>query len=136
MKEIDSSPEDTTDVSDLVAAYIARYANMYSHDNGVFIEENINFWAYENMLELVRHHPDKALVVILEILASTEDEFVLSNLAAGPLEDLLRIHGASVIAEIEQRAKQDCRFSALLWQVYKVTPDDIWERIEAVRTPA
>ena len=57
---------------------------------------------------------------------------MLSNLAAGPLEDLLRIHGASVLDNLEIYARQDNRFRNLLTQVDKVVSDDIWKRIEAL----
>ena len=118
--------------AELVAAYIARYEGMYSKQENIFEKNEINYWAYEKMCQLVKNSPTKALEVIAKVLHSTEDEFVLSNLAAGPLEDLLRIHGASVLDNLEIYARQDNRFRNLLTQVDKVVSDDIWKRIEAL----
>lgn len=43
------------------------------------------FWAFDEMVDLVRDKPFDVLEVILEILKITDDERVLANLAAGPL---------------------------------------------------
>lgn len=112
--------KDTTDMSTLVAAYIARYANEYSHDNGMFKREDINFWAFQSLEELARHHPEKAYAAILEILASTEDEYVLCNLAAGPLEDLLAYHGPDLSNRLKLRR---AKISGLgtFWMVFGKT---------------
>lgn len=129
MKEL-SSP--SLNEAELVAAYIARYEGMYSKQEDIFEKNEINYWAYEKMCQLVKSSPTKALEVIIKILHSTEDEFVLSNLAAGPLEDLLRFHGAAVLENLVVYARQDNRFINLLTQVDKVVPNDIWKRIEAL----
>jgi|JI10StandDraft_1071094.scaffolds.fasta_scaffold1336878_1 hypothetical protein len=129
MKNLYSPP---LNEAELVAAYIARYEGMYSKQGDIFEKNEINYWAYEKLCQLVKINPTKALEVIAQVLHSTEDEFVLSNLAAGPLEDLLRIHGASVLENLEIYARQDNRFRNLLAQVDKVVPDDIWKRIEAL----
>lgn len=118
-------------ISDLVSAYITRYAEMHVWVNGVLEERDINYWAYETLGKLVQNAPEQALAVIAKILAVTDDDYVLSNLATGPLEDLLRMHGPLVIAEIEERSRQDERFRALLAQVDRVFSDELWVRIEA-----
>ena len=66
-----------------------------------------------NWTKFVGNQPSMALHIITEILAATDNKFVLPNLAAGPLEDLLCLHGSSVIDGIERLAEIGCAFSEL-----------------------
>lgn len=116
MKENFYSSRDPT-YANLISAYIDRYANMYSSVNGLIEKIDTNFWAYEEMQRLVVHNPKKALSLIIHILELTDNEYVLSNLAAGPLEDLLRFHGQFISQEIAILAENNDRFHELLNQV-------------------
>lgn len=59
---------------------------------------------------------------------------VLSNIAAGPLENLLVRHGDTVIELVEQRASHDEHFRKVLEGVWeRDMKDDIWERIKRLR---
>jgi hypothetical protein len=49
--------------------------------------------AYGIFVTRIQPDPAKSWLVLLEVLASTENERVLFILAAGPLEDLLVHHG-------------------------------------------
>ena len=56
---------------------------------------------------------------------------VLENLAAGPIEDVLRHHGSTVIAMLEIEAKVDRRFFWTLKHVWRNEMDQvIWDRIQ------
>ena len=91
------------------------------------------FWAFNEMVDTVRDKPFEALEVILEILKIAEEEQVLANLAAGPLEDLLAEHGIVVIDRIIELAKSDPRFRDLLQGVWGNSVDPrVWKRIEAL----
>lgn len=89
------------------------------------------FWAFEELDDLVRKNPDQAWSVIQ--LAQEEDssEFLLGNLAAGPLEDLLAKHGAAFIERIEGRVKTDVVFKGMLAMVWQNDiADTVWKRVE------
>jgi len=59
------------------------------------------------------------------------DLSLLSNLAAGPLEDYLVVHGESEIARLESLAKHDVSFRQLLAQTWKNSmSDEVWERVQ------
>ena len=91
------------------------------------------FWAFNEMVDTVRDKPFEALEVIIEILRIAEEERVLANLAAGPLEDLLAEHGIVVIDRIIELAKSDPRFRDLLQGVWGNSVDPkVWKRIEAL----
>lgn len=96
-----------------------------------------HFWAFERVCELCEESPEECWDIILGILRKDSNAKVLSNLAAGPLEDLLVAHGAMFVEKIEQQAKTDERFRNLLGGVWQnAIPDDIWRRIKAVSGPS
>lgn len=76
------------------------------------------FWAYEALNGLCRSDPEQALVIICMILEMNPDERVLSNLAAGPLEDILVRHGIDVIKKIKEIIPVNKKFTELLRQVW------------------
>jgi hypothetical protein len=91
-----------------------------------------DYWAWEALDKLCSRSPEVAWTVILRILNSTDHEFVLENLAAGPLETLLARHGRKFIGLIEERAEADLRFRWLLAGIWKNSiPDDLWSRLQA-----
>ena len=94
-------------------------------------EAQSRFWAFDQIVDLVRNKPLDALEVILIILKITDDERVLANLAAGPLEDLLVVRGEEVIDRIIELAISDKNFYALLQGVWGNSIDKaVWYRIQ------
>jgi hypothetical protein len=94
-------------------------------------------WADVRLSELVREDPDLALELILSILARDTSDRVVSNLAAGPVEDLLGEHGDEVIAAVEGIARGNAEFKRLLGGVWQgEMPDRVWERVKAVAATA
>ena len=58
----------------------------------------------------------------------------MAALAAGPLEDLLVLHGDSFIKRIEIKADNDAQFNYLLGGVWQnKISSDVWERIKTIR---
>ena len=47
---------------------------------------------------------------------------MLAYIAAGPLEDLLKLHGLHVIARVEQESKTDVRLQLALSGVWGIVP--------------
>jgi hypothetical protein len=90
-----------------------------------------NFWAYMSLDELRDGDLERYWKIINEIKRIDDSDFMLSNLAAGPIEDVLVNSGSIFIERIEECAKADERFRAMLGMVWKNDiPDDIWERVE------
>lgn len=115
----------------LVDGWIRRYENL-ERDNSATMDEAENFWPYQAFDTVVLHDPVRAFNLVLQILAKTQNDFVLSNLAAGPLEDLLARHGSVVIERVEHHAKVNDRFRDLLAGVWRNTiAEDIWQRVES-----
>lgn len=88
------------------------------------------FWAFEKLDDICRDDPPLTLKIIRAILASTQDERVLANLATGPLENLLSRHGEKVIVDIETLARKEPQFRSLLQRVWQLgMSEDIWNRV-------
>jgi len=103
-------------------------------------EEHQRGWV---LYDLARLDPERAWEAIVEIISRYEEadlfceednvaKHIVSNAAAGPLEDLLTHHGPEIIARVETRARQDRRiFWALgcVWQ--NSMTDQIWNRVQS-----
>lgn len=94
-----------------------------------------NFWAFERVATLVRKHPGDAWVVILAMVSLCEDrandnECVLANIGAGPMEELLGKHGPDFIDAVELEARRWPAFRQMLTNVWPSTINEsVWQRV-------
>lgn len=115
-----------TDKVAIVDAWIRRY----SHPQSAEISEQTE-WAYDRLDEICEKDPETCLEILGEICAKSNDDWVISNLGAGPLEDLLARHGESIISDVEARARTNLAFREALSVVWKnVISDGVWTRVE------
>ncbi|MGE3282468.1 MAG: DUF6869 domain-containing protein [Alphaproteobacteria bacterium] len=99
-------------------------------------EREDSFWSHERLRDLVDEEPEAAWDVIQAIRREGSDA-VLSNLAAGPFEDLLVAHGDRFIDRIEDLAERDAQFRKLLGAIWRNSiPAELWKRIKAVAGPS
>lgn len=119
---------------ELAQAWIRRYEIVQKHGDNSH-EAKATFDDFERFTDAVRHDPERAWAAILIVVKSTNNEFVLENLAAGPLENLLVEHGDAFVDRIEYQAGNE-QFRWLLRGVWgeRVAPS-IWVRIEQVVDP-
>jgi len=90
-------------------------------------------WAWDEEFDLKYENPNLLWELIQEIHARDENASVAEILSAGPLEDLLSMHGPDFIDLIETKAKKDPSFACLLGGVWKSsTNDKVWERVQKV----
>lgn len=120
--------------SDLVDGYLARLAADWiayfsAPEDSRANDPNLND-PFGIIHELVKHSPLHAWDFINYVLAHDKGELTLDLLAASPLEDFIAFHGREWIETIEEYARNDPRFQALLAGVWQSgTPDDVWVRI-------
>jgi hypothetical protein len=115
--------------NEIVDAYIAL-----QHSPEGSPENDNLFWSFEEMLEIVGQEPDRALRIILAILAKDDNAKVVQNLAAGPLEDLLSGYGEEMIGKIENEARENPKFAHLLGGVWRNSiGENIWRKVELLR---
>ena len=98
-----------------------------------WIQHAQTFDAATRVGEMSRTDQDATLAFILEVLRRDPVPRVLSNLAAGPLEDLLVYQGPAAIEGIEALARRDTRFCRLLAGVWRnQIRQDVWDRVQAL----
>lgn len=82
-------------------------------------------------------NPDLGLATIFAIMQMTDDRWVLTNLAAGPLEDFLGTQGETYIDTIHTLALKHPRLREVLRGVWEGRMSkEVWHRIEVLKTGA
>ena len=90
-------------------------------------------WADRRINALSFHSPKKCWEVVLDIVSATDDEWVLTMLGVGPIEDMLSSYPEETIAMIERDAPQNSKLRYALANVWQSdTPDDVWNRLQAI----
>ena len=93
-------------------------------------------WSHDRLWGLIQDDPEAAWNIIL-IIRREGSDLILSNLAAGPLEDLLVAHGDQFIDRVEALAERDTQFRKLLGATWQNSmPGTLWSRIKAVAGPS
>lgn len=106
--------------SEIIKGYLYNYAGDKNY-----------FWAFEEVQALLSADVERAWKITCEMIRITADESALAYIAAGPLEDLLKYHGATFIDRVERLAQNDPHFRSALMGVWGLrTP--ILERVEKV----
>lgn len=89
------------------------------------------FWAYQKLDTLCNDAPLEALEVIVEILSIDSSDHILSNVGAGPMEDLLSRNGAQVIKEVESVSRTNDAIRKALGGVWRDSIDaDVWDKVQ------
>ena len=92
-------------------------------------------WAAEEVNLLALRSPKECWDIILEIIEQTDDEWILTNVAAGPLENLLALNSEAVISFVEIEVRSNEKLKSILSGIWKnLIPDEIWERIQLLKT--
>lgn len=88
--------------------------------------------------ELPRDFPELAwtcILLILEQIGRPDEDRRFSVLAAGPLEELMNLHGEAFIDRAVGQTQLDPRFALLLGGVWRSEiAESVWERMGAVAT--
>lgn len=86
---------------------------------------------------LVNDDPERAWIVVKQILEKINWVDIAALLAAGPLEDLLSRHGDAFIERAETEAISNPRFAFLLGGIWQFQiSDENWRRIGRVANRA
>ena len=104
-----------------------------------WITKQQNDWTEDDkrLYSTLKSSPDQMLATIFAIMQMTDDETVLANLAAGPLEDFLGRHGEMCLEAIEALAKAHKRLREVLNGVWQgAMTKRVWHRIEILKQSA
>jgi hypothetical protein len=92
------------------------------------------FWAFDEVDDLCTTSPNEAWEFILSVWKEDQSNVIAENLSAGPLEDLLSMHGETVIDRVEDMARKDPSFAFLLGGVWRNKMSEaVWSRVMAIR---
>jgi hypothetical protein len=86
--------------------------------------------AFDTLADLLGADPERCWRIIVKIFEEDQSDWLLSNLAAGPIEDLLARHGEHFIARIETMARQVPRFRVTIQGVWRNSISAaVWARL-------
>jgi len=98
-------------------------------------EAEAAIWAADEVFDLVLKDPDTGWQFVTDVVAATDDEWVLANLAAGPLEDLLGKYPQETIVRLEHEVKNNEKFRQVIGGVWKnIIPEEIWARLQSLNS--
>jgi len=119
------------DLEFLAIKWIEYYVASHEYgSNSSEAEKLLNFAM--DVIEISLNRPDDTWHFILEVSKKTDIEFILFNLAAGPLETMLASYGEDVIDRVELEAKANPRIRYLLRSVWRQSiSDKLWIRIQS-----
>jgi hypothetical protein len=90
-------------------------------------------WVFDREYELIHGEPEQLWRFIKKVLSVDSSNRIQEVLSAGPLEDLLAMHGDTVIEWVESEAKSNPLFARLLGGVWKSSmTNEVWSRVQAV----
>jgi hypothetical protein len=107
--------KERTSRQDLIAAYFAHHAA--ARDKRSVLAEEL-FWAWEQVRERVAENPAEGWALTHDLLLAAPDDDALMYVAAGPLEDLLKRAGESVIDDVITAARRDAKVRRALRGVW------------------
>jgi hypothetical protein len=110
-----------------LAKYWIEYQSL-PHDS---VESKKLEWAMLEERDLLYKNPKECFNFILEVLRQTDDEWVLANLAAGPLESLLAHNPYDAIEWVAEESFRNPKLKKILCGVWQnLMPDDVWQRLQ------
>ena len=83
---------------------------------GVWVENSRHYEAH-GVRHLIRQDPNRALGLVLELIRRAPLHHFSTSDVTGPLEDLLRWHGAAVIEDVESAAAETVAVRKVLWWI-------------------
>jgi hypothetical protein len=113
--------------------WVNAYIEVHESENSSN-ENHSCYWAIEKFADMEMDHPDINWAAMLQIISLTTSDIVIHNLAAGPLEELVELHGVEYIDKIEKAAQTNLSFRLLLRELIETTDKNIWSRILRARS--
>ena len=84
--------------------WVNAYIEVHESENSSN-EDHSSYWAIEKFADMEMDHPDLNWMAMLQIISLTTSDIVIHGLAAGPLEELVELHGVEYIDQIEKSLK-------------------------------
>lgn len=124
MTDSQGVPEEFSD-EELIAAYLHSWSGENSASTS---------WANDALDDLVHQTPERAWSILCPLVERAATDQILAIIAAGPLEDLLCLHGPAFLDRVEEQARREPRFRhglAGVWGSSTMEPR-VYQRIREV----
>jgi hypothetical protein len=92
------------------------------------LKRDEDFWAFNEVDRLVCSDPWVGWRITYMLIKKAPTDEALAYVAAGPLEDLLEIHGMAIIDEVTKVARADKRLQLALSGVWMERNIPVWNR--------
>ena len=121
--------------ADIARNWIAYYARTARPNSATEIkahDKDPGWWAVNALMELDSHDPARALEITFLIAIGSEDGWVLENLGAGPLENLID-GDPTLLDAIALEAVTNPRLKVALQSVWqREMSEDAWARLQRI----
>jgi hypothetical protein len=118
------------DNSEIASAWIDYHSRPHAADEEA--HEDAAWWAVDAMMTLVRRDPLRALEICFRVARLSASAWVLENLGAGPLEDLLS-DDPILFDAIAFEAKSNGNLVDALRGMWQSTiPNDVWSAVQGL----
>ncbi|MBV2139202.1 MAG: hypothetical protein KUF79_20520 [Candidatus Thiodiazotropha sp. (ex Ctena orbiculata)] len=92
-------------------------------------------WSAEEINLLALRSPSDCWDVVLEILSITDDDWIITNLGAGPIENMLAFKPEITISMIENEYTNNSKLQAAIKNTWKnIIPDEVWDRLSEMKS--
>ncbi|QUD90556.1 DUF6869 domain-containing protein [Phenylobacterium montanum] len=116
-------------------SWIAHYVRMGRPSSAAEIkahDDDPDWWAVRTLMELDRQDPARALDITFLIAKGSDDAWVVENLGAGPLEDLID-GDPTLLDAIALETASNPRLKEALQSVWQgEMSDDTWARLRRI----
>ncbi len=120
---------------DISRSWIAHYARMGRPSSAAQInahEDDPDWWAVDALMNLDSEDPVRALDIIFLIAEGSDDDWVLENLGAGPLENLID-DDLTLLDPIALEAASNPSLKKALQSVWRRDiSEDAWTRLQRI----
>jgi hypothetical protein len=117
------------DHSELANRWIAL-----QHADSAALNYDEHIHAYDEVDSLLDSDPAAGWDFVMTVLTRAEGDFILGNLAAGPVEDLLMRHPNITVERIERDVAANPRLAWMLHGVWQNALEPaLWDRVVAAR---
>jgi hypothetical protein len=96
------------------------------------LKRDEDFWAWQEVDRLACSDPWVGWRITQNLIKKAPTDEALAYVAAGPLEDLLEVHGMAIIDEVTMAARADKRLQLALSHVWMDDDIPVWGRWNAL----
>ncbi|MGD0646507.1 MAG: DUF6869 domain-containing protein [Acidobacteriaceae bacterium] len=124
------------EIEDLARNWI-RYQEAWERVGGPCRECTALQWAYNLVDDMVVDRPEESWELLLAVRRFDQSVMIEQMLSAAVFEDLMSVHGATLIDRVEAEAKRDPTFIGVIRGCYRAQmSDEVWSRLKAIADPA